>query len=413
MESTTPQSSDLKVIDPNDPFFVEEQLSHFPAPNLQDTIPAFLHKENWKNYSGGPILLPDHAMRLIWKIIQQNWPIWHAILLGPVDLVSPLAQGESGTVKFNQLQYGEPLPKLTKKQTVETAHKFMEIADKLQICVRDLSDRFADGTTEWTREKLEFSPGYAAKITIGKRHFDQIRLASETGNTFLLTLHSLTLCNTFLHELAHVVAGARSDSSSDMCHSLERPDFSVGCAHLGDSCTDEIGFEVENRIWGGIFSTMEMERDNIYTVGCGKTADSTHIPLGMRDWPNHPHTAGYVSMNMIDIRGKINPVHCVWHVSAHWISNLFQEDFWSTVDPNDSTALRMPKDLGFPSHASSAYPGAFSLARAVPEGFTWTSQLNIRRMKGSMSNEDTLDKMGATEGLIALAAGREDGFPLT
>lgn len=87
-------------------------------------------------------------------------------------------------------------------------------------------------------------------------------------------------------------------------------------------------------------------------------------------------------MGAIDIRGTINPVHCIWHVPALWVSELFQEKFWSRVHPYDSSALRMPKHLGCLTTAGSTYTGAVDyIAQIVPERFVSAPDLTIRRVE--------------------------------
>lgn len=70
-------------------------------------------------------------------------------------------------------------------------------------------------------------------------------------------------------------------SLHDSCH---------GYAHLGlDSCTSEIGFEMEKQIWGGILDALR--REQIDTVGHGLNAVFNSRAFGLRDWPNEAHAS--------------------------------------------------------------------------------------------------------------------------
>ena len=366
-------TSTSKVIDARYPFFVEETIANFPEPNLTNQIPDFLRFEKWHTHEYQKFKFfayPDQAARLIWRTLLHHLPIWHAILFGTMKAVPARLKGEFGKV-IHVPQYPEPLAMLTPKQTHETMERLMEVADKLYIRVGHLVDEA--GRTAPTTTKLKLSSGQASLMEIDREVLDNITTALNNKNHFLVAYYSLKLCTTFVHEMAHALALARFPQSL-----VQFNNICIGNAYLAPSSyTSEIGYEVENRIWGGIVTAIDQSKEQIYTIG-----NVQHrLKTVLREYPAQNITDRYANNPEynIDVRGTIPPVHFIWRIPVRWLAEIYQEGFWDRVDRDDKAALSVPKELGFPTNVGSSYTGSLATTRKVPDGYRMEADMTIVR----------------------------------
>ena len=369
--------------------FINDAIEDPLRPNLTNEIFPFLAEDKWM---GLTTKYPEQAMRLLSKAIAQHWPLWHSLLVKPAV---PVRNPETGAI--DTFQYSEPSTGLDHTQLLQTKNRFFEMANELQISVEE-TDGIDGSCGRHGLRKLKWLKGHVSKLVVSEQFLADIGQVLWSGDAFALALHSLRLCTVLLHELAHAAAFANAR------HPGSEPVLEFGAnGHIGlkEPSASEIGFEIEDRIFGGAIHRL-VETNNTYTVVNQGTEEHVHASLTMSDWPNPLTVANYQDKKgewgTVHVRGSLKSWFCLWHVPAEWIVELFQDDHWSTISPNDQNAMKMPKIIGIPQinerfdDLEGATARAETLLAELPHGLQWASGLTISNFERNLQSEARVPK---------------------
>ncbi|KXS98291.1 hypothetical protein AC579_6012 [Pseudocercospora musae] len=278
-----------------DRYRFQERLYNLPPANLGNVKPlTTLLNSLW--HSGQ---VPAVALNLTTLLIHLALPFWHALL---------------------------------------TLMKLEELANALTIIFGELPEQ-VNGETWTTTRPLSTMPGRGAHIVISQEYLTQINATSEAEDPINFQILCLRIAITIVHELAHAAALANSG----------RPDPD-GNTFMGDSQSNEIGFEIEKYLFGGIldldpfFSESENRNDGWYYAH-NNMPSRIKYRIVMLDWPNNDMVNHYAATGAsCACLAHLPPAGLYWTTSFLHISRLFQKSYWDHAV--DRFALHFPRSLG-------------------------------------------------------------------
>lgn len=365
-------------------FFEEERLSGVSHPSLSNPIPRFLNFGNWEDDQDDSPKYAAQAFRLVSRTIEQNLPIFHTILAGSQTPCSPSPLHAN---KKTSLQFREPRKTLNTQEMIDTRCKLEEMMDQTTFYVlADIPGRPTRGMTSvCPGRNMSTLPGSGCSIGISSRLFEPLMRREVMENPLLSTHYNFMVATTILHELAH--AAVYAATPQDMGDNVIGGDGYIGCS---SSCS-EIGFDMENRLWGGIPST----RITRHTTNGKQDVDLEHIcystsenhkfrsAMVLRDWPDAFPVHAYG--DLVTVRREGKSIHNIWRVSFNWLQQLFRDDFWESLRSGsyDQDALKMPKTLGMPEHdirdwSVDKQAAKLAVKSILPPGYMWTADLTIK-----------------------------------
>ncbi|KAI5362922.1 hypothetical protein Slin14017_G066030 [Septoria linicola] len=286
---------------------------------------------------------PEQAMRLVSRIIRHTWPIWHAILCSDVSLFYE----ENGKTT---IAFPEPVAKITEDNLEATMSAFEEVAAHITF----IWNPNEDGVTLPERDiLLPTLPGVGSLIAIPKHLLNHLKQAESTQDHIWTAWLNFEIASLIVHELAHACTIAATPID------LEPELSNLADAYLGPHvATSEIGFEVEQRVWGGIPYQHDHAHPGQGEVrhrpALGNWSEAPVIFVTC-EWPDervvHEYASadGYGFMRAIgETAGKeVKGERTLQEVSTSWLGQLFEERFWRRLDWSDRGALWIPETTGF------------------------------------------------------------------
>ncbi|KXT03361.1 hypothetical protein AC578_3973 [Pseudocercospora eumusae] len=292
-----------------DRYRFQERLYNLPLGDLDTVVPlTSLLNPLWR---GGQ--LPPLALNLTTHLIHLALPFWHALL-----------------------------ETLTDMDRFETVSKLEEVAKALDMVFGELPPHI-NGETWYTTRTLLTMPGRGANIILNQDYLDQINATTEAEDPVNFQIVCLRLASTIVHELAH--AAALANCGRETPHSN---------AFIGDSKSDEIGFELEKYLFGGIldldpfFEGSEIRDGERWYFAHNNTPSRINYRLLMFDWPNRDTVNNYMTIGApCTCLATLPPGGISWTTSFLHISRLFQKSYWNHAVPHlGRAALHFPRSFG-------------------------------------------------------------------
>lgn len=261
---------------------------------------------------------------------------------------------------------------LTQAQKDLTWSRLGELIEGTQFKVAEMK---SDGMCEMATNQHSDFPGRGSIISISKQNIDKANKAFADRNHMLHQYWMFYIAYTLLHELGHAMTF------------LALPIGYQGKCFLGHGLTSEIGFEIQSRVFGGIFDQ---------ETGSASSPDPLkHLEfrLVQRDWPN-PHTLDLYRLDpdLEEILLRVpEPQRTIpsWKVNFSYINQMFQDTYWAT--PTNTlqfyrrtgvlvTALTLePVGDGWGARLQRVDPDDPNAPGYVPRGFVYERSGLIRR----------------------------------
>ncbi|SMR45258.1 unnamed protein product [Zymoseptoria tritici ST99CH_3D1] len=235
--------------------------------------------------------------------------------------------------------YPEPLLTLTKEQKESTWHYMRQIGEAVDWVVSEPNAKKGlhesdEGmaTIQRTRPLLRCGlMGHGATITTSVNMVRAAEDAARSGNDAAgEKWHSSQLAILWLHEMSHAVVHAVLPADPGTPEHV----------FLGTATpTAEVGFEVEQRIFGG---TMGLQRDLVPWAG----------GVYLEEWPDSQTLAYHREMgDLIETRGSSRALtkewNVVWKVESDFWERMFEEEFWLQDGiAGNLAALHAKRDAG-------------------------------------------------------------------
>lgn len=215
--------------------------------------------------------------RLFSHVQVQALNITHAILMGPTSTVM--------TDGFVTECFSEPkatAAMLTSAERDSVEMLLDEIITHLNIGFGETGISDADARTVGDHDqKLPTMPGIASIMVINQHFIDDIETAFAENNIMAQQYHMFALVRVLTHEFAHVLDMAARTAET-----------SHNGAFLGSTRTEEVGFEFENKLFGGIITAAPHRiihsRDVFYTGTCqtiGPDGTKMDGQIVSHEWP--------------------------------------------------------------------------------------------------------------------------------
>lgn len=211
--------------------------------------------------------------------------------------------------------------------------------------------------------------GVGSTISIAQASVDRL-VGAPTDNVMLKQYMMFDIARTFIHELAHAYAFA------------VLPEDQMGFCFLGNGFTSEIGFEFENRLFGGIFAR---EDGDTFSPEDFNSLDFSTV---LREWPN-PHICEAYRLSTFDdiyVRGHVSAVTRKWRVPWDYFASKFHDPFWVRLPTLGNNPLWPVRQIGLMAIAvanNQFDPLDVNLPQAsqhIPNGFVFLSNGLLRQM---------------------------------
>ncbi|KAF7187470.1 hypothetical protein HII31_11210 [Pseudocercospora fuligena] len=304
-----------------DRYKFQEKLYNLPAGDLGIVTPL----TSLLNQLGHSGQLPALALNFTTLLINLALPFWHALLV-------------STPVVYPSEAYPAPKGTLTDAEKWETLRKLEDLANALTIIFDELAE-YDLGATWTTKRTLVTMPGRGAHIVLNQEFLNRINATTEAEDPIAFQILCLRIATTIVHELAH--AGALANSG------MPYPNPN---AFIGDSKSNEIGFEIEKYLFGGIFDldSFGLKNSNGWYYAHNNVPSGINYRLLMIDWPNNDMVNHYAERNAdCACMAKLPPGGIYWTISFLHISRLFQKSYWDfAVSQLGRFALHFPRNLG-------------------------------------------------------------------
>lgn len=305
------------------PFFTPEFAGPLVAPSLTAPLDPRL--------SNSTFLLPCAGSQLILSLfahfLEQALPIFHTLLIQTAD--TRLVAGRM-VAYFPEPQASTAM--LTPNQRDMTLYYLTEVIGQLNVTVGPTVND-AGGTTsiQPTRTITNF-PGRGSTITISSLKTQKLNEAFANDQTMAQQVYMFDLAVLLMHELSHAITMA------------VLPIGWGGNCFLGTGHTDEIGYEVENRLFGGL---MQKDAGAIYGPAWNECFD--HM-LVQREWP-HPHTLDTYRRTpefstLLTQGPEVSRITRIWKVPFSYINGMFLDSFWVDVPYREPNALHLWREKG-------------------------------------------------------------------
>lgn len=327
---------------PRDPFYSGDDVDIVEPTSLNadvSTLPIY------RCFYRGQFDLPCAGSQTILKLFAhvqaQSLHIIHAMLAEPKEPQPPAVV--VGDKKITSL----PEPKsCTAKLTAserEQVEVFLEdiiSQTKLEI---DRSHMAHYGMCEMRPERpLKTLPGCGSNISIGYNAIDAIAQAFASGNIMAQQYWIFQCVTSLVHEFGHALENAIRGGDW-------RRRF-----WLGDGHTSEMDYELENRIFGGILTTIHAgDGSNLGHECC------TSGPKGLQldamvlsvEWPSTCKIGDYDHMQTgleYPTQGPEPPkLFHEWKVPFEYVNQMFQDSFWGEHLSENGRALHPPRHTAF------------------------------------------------------------------
>ncbi|SMR43096.1 unnamed protein product [Zymoseptoria tritici ST99CH_1E4] len=296
--------------------------------NHADRPPSFVPTQMLQPFTfpgNRRFLLP--ALRLYGHFIDHALPIFHCLLqMAPKLLLRNAASDSRIWI------YPEPLLSLTKEQKESTLDYVRRVEEAVDWSIGDPRNtarlgESVEGLTTAQRDRplLRWGLlGYGSSILINRNMIQAVEDSVRSGDDAAGEMwHSFCLAVLWLHEMSHAVVNAVLPLVDEQRE-----------VYLGTTAsTDEVGFEVERRIFGGRF---QFHKDSILA---GKVV--------LKEWPDRQTLAEYRQLGFsLKTRGSpkalMNDWTVLWRVESAFWQRMFKEEFWL----QDSFTLRPEKNIG-------------------------------------------------------------------
>jgi hypothetical protein len=226
--------------------------------------------------------------------------------------------------------FPEPLAVLNSQQRADTWEMIGRLGMELQYDHSKDFDNSDEGMTcRLSKRPLQYAGllGTGSMITVSTKLLEDLEDAATNGNTETYQAESRRLAILLSHEFTHATIQA------------VLPDNNNTEVFLGPSArTSEVGFEMEGRLFGGLF---EM---------CPRMGAAGRLSgkIALREWPYFLMIKHYIDdVEHIETRGWSNEemertweVYC--EVPDEYLSGMFEESFWDKED-----ALHLEKRAAF------------------------------------------------------------------
>ncbi|KXT08754.1 hypothetical protein AC579_6431 [Pseudocercospora musae] len=257
------------------------------------------------------------AVYLASRVIPHIIPMAHAILLGSTKA----GQASAIERKANGLspEYPEPLPQLDAATEAQVRAQLREIAAHLSfdVCAGEMALASCQPIPERPLPKL---PGSASKIWINTSQYIAIERSFHSRDLAKFFYSLLELTISLIHEVAHAICFA-VEPAEDVCE---------GNGFLGpEAACDEIGFEFESRLFGGVFGIQSARTASYYVNGCNCSRSELLGKAGFSEWPNAWIVNSYhARQDPVRTRRELSEEVVRWDVGLERVAEMFQESFW-------------------------------------------------------------------------------------
>lgn len=320
-------------------------------------------------YQPGKFALPcsgsQTISQLFWQFMMQGLHLTEPLLCQPFN---------SHTID-NKLVAIFPEPKasagaLTGNEQRLALSRLAHVMNLIDFAVGPTTAEAVTTSKPWVKDSA--FPGCGSTITIGFALLKSVNDAFLTENVMLQQYYMFYIAYTMFHEMAHAIAFAV----------LPIPFF--GSAILGNDLTDELGFEVQARLFGGL---IQPGGGSVLSLGFTNYLD---FSLVQKEWAI-PHIIDQYAilphLTPIITRADINRTIRLWRVPFDYINNMFQDTYWASLSLASSmrlyrrigiVAVTMPFVVG--QQSTLAIPRASDplLASYVPDGFVVRGRLLMR-----------------------------------
>ncbi|CZT16877.1 uncharacterized protein RCC_02712 [Ramularia collo-cygni] len=305
----------------NNPFFAPEFTGEIIPISLEDPIlNIFADGKFDLNCPGSATIL-----KLFAHIQLEALHLTHTILLSTPTFL-PISENNTTTTTAH---FPEPHPSpshLTPQETHRTLYYLSLILPQIDVIVSPTTGSASGMTFLQPHRPLPILPGCGSTIAINPQKITKLTTAFQTSNEIAQQILMFDLAILLTHELAHALVFAVLPRNSPS--SSSNSSGSLGNAFLGTATADEIGFEFERRLWGGLIS---MDVGAIYGT---QWWNHYEYALTLREWPN-PHIldsyAASEDLLTIHTREEMARVGCVWRVSFEYVNRMFRDEFWRGV----------------------------------------------------------------------------------
>ncbi|SMQ46740.1 unnamed protein product [Zymoseptoria tritici ST99CH_3D7] len=248
------------------------------------------------------------AIRLYVELVDHALPLFHTLLLREPKILPRIE-----FLNSRRWEYPEPHLKLNREEKYHAWTCLATIGNGLDWIVgevgRDGLTQADTGSTTINHRRpllVHGLPGYGSVITAAPEIVRHIKDSAKRGDIGAQKWHSFELAATWLHELAHAVVNA-------VLPYTEQQEVFLG---LG-ATTTEVGFEVEGRVFSGIFAQSE------HSMLPGDVV--------LKEWPNLETIRNYQSEYGFEIRGsaaELRDWKVWWKVDRSFWERMFEDSFW-------------------------------------------------------------------------------------
>ncbi|SMQ46739.1 unnamed protein product [Zymoseptoria tritici ST99CH_3D7] len=319
--------------------FAIENTNHTDRPTSFRTK----HPRRTANSLPAKLLQPSHspgysefllpATRLYTHFLEHALPIFHCLIH-----TVPKVLARKKTSDLRIWIFPEPLLALTKEQKESTLHYMGRIGEAVDWDVHEAKEDAGlneadDGMTtmQCDRPLLRWGlSGWGSTITSSRKLVQAVEDAARAGDdTAGEKWHSFCLARLWLHEMSHAVVNAVLPSNT------EKQEVFLGT----NASTSEVGFEVEQRVFGGCIHNQEE-----MVPWKGKVC--------LEEWPDSRTLADLRRMGIqIETRGSSRALTkewiVLWKVESEFWERMFEEEFWlqDSIMSNPA-ALHPEKSVG-------------------------------------------------------------------
>ncbi|EME78916.1 uncharacterized protein MYCFIDRAFT_178999 [Pseudocercospora fijiensis CIRAD86] len=305
-----------------DRYRFQEKLFNLPLGDLGNVQPlTSLLNSLW--HSGK---LPPLALNFMTRLIHLALPFWHALLV-------------STPVVYPSEACPAPKETLTDAEKWDTIAKLEELAQALTITFGEIGEGVS-GETRASLRTLATMPGRGADIIISQEYLNEINATTEAEDVINFQILCFRVATTVVHELAHAAALANSGMPQPFPNTF-----------IGDSQSNEIGFEIEKYLFGGVLDLETFfgpEYGDIPYYAHNNITSRVNYRLILLDWPDKDVIDMYrESGASCACHAKLPPARISWTTSFLHISCVFQNSYWQDIVPQfGRAALHFPRHFG-------------------------------------------------------------------
>lgn len=186
-----------------------------------------------------------------------------------------------------------------------------------------------------------YSTGCKSEMRISRTDYNKLIKVTETRSTdvpYLLALQ-FEMAVLLLHELVHACWYFVNGSED------KNPFF-------GDSIINELGFEMENQLFGGHLTRIYGDETRVKRYKHNEKESLLRGIVALWEWPYQLQAQDYIKDKNVDLLYRkepieVRPLDQAWRVELPFLQQLFTDNFWEDVSLENSRALRPQRTQGF------------------------------------------------------------------